>query len=232
MKKLIFAAAACGALVFGGAASAATNLVENGSFETGDRSAWDYTGVGADTAVHPATVIGYNNTLPYPGGAFGELIPPDDTNSGSPDPVGQYAAYFVADNSIETLSQTVSLGVGTYSIGFSVYVPRNGFNNSGNATFTGTIAGMTLANFTVDQSAVQDWMHFFGTVDITTAGDYLAAFTYNSGAAPAGDFVIDRVYIVAGDVSGGVPEPGTWALMILGFGGAGAMLRRRKAILA
>lgn len=29
-----------------------------------------------------------------------------------------------------------------------------------------------------------------------------------------------------------VPEPGTWALMIMGFGGAGAMLRRRKAALA
>lgn len=27
---------------------------------------------------------------------------------------------------------------------------------------------------------------------------------------------------------GGIPEPGTWALMILGFGGAGAMLRRRR----
>ncbi len=28
--------------------------------------------------------------------------------------------------------------------------------------------------------------------------------------------------------TGGVPEPGAWALMIAGFGGAGAMLRRRR----
>jgi hypothetical protein len=32
--------------------------------------------------------------------------------------------------------------------------------------------------------------------------------------------------------SGAVPEPGTWALMILGFGGAGAMLRSRRRTLA
>ena len=29
-----------------------------------------------------------------------------------------------------------------------------------------------------------------------------------------------------------IPEPSTWVLMILGFGGAGAMLRRRKPVLA
>ncbi|MBI1199954.1 MAG: PEP-CTERM sorting domain-containing protein [Phenylobacterium sp.] len=32
--------------------------------------------------------------------------------------------------------------------------------------------------------------------------------------------------------AGGVPEPATWALMILGFGGAGGMLRRRRTALA
>lgn len=35
-----------------------------------------------------------------------------------------------------------------------------------------------------------------------------------------------------GGGSGGVPEPGAWVLMIAGFGGAGAMLRRRRAITA
>ncbi len=33
-------------------------------------------------------------------------------------------------------------------------------------------------------------------------------------------------------VTGSVPEPASWALMICGFGGIGAMLRRRKAIFA
>ena len=30
------------------------------------------------------------------------------------------------------------------------------------------------------------------------------------------------------DLTAGVPEPATWALMILGFGGVGALLRRRR----
>jgi hypothetical protein len=30
------------------------------------------------------------------------------------------------------------------------------------------------------------------------------------------------------NISGGVPEPATWALMILGFGGTGALLRRKR----
>jgi len=33
----------------------------------------------------------------------------------------------------------------------------------------------------------------------------------------------------AGSTSGGVPEPAAWALMIVGFGGVGGLLRRRRA---
>jgi len=46
---------------------------------------------------------------------------------------------------------------------------------------------------------------------------------------------ISHVTFFGGDDSGGgneIPEPSTWALMIMGFGSAGAMLRRRKAVVA
>jgi len=52
----------------------------------------------------------------------------------------------------------------------------------------------------------------------TTAIDNVSIDTFanNPGAAPP--------------PSGGVPEPASWALMIAGFGLAGAALRRRSAL--
>jgi hypothetical protein len=230
MRLLCITACAAG-LAFAGQASAA-NLLTNGSFETGDFSGWTYAGV--TPSGFPAVILNYNSATPYPTGAFGEAIPPDDTGSPSPDPVGDRAAYFVADGATESLSQSVFLDIGQYTIGFSVYVPLNGFSNAGNATFTGSVAGVNLANFTVDGSVPQEWMHFAGVADIAVAGFYDTSFLYQSASGAAGDFVVDRAYIVAGDVTGGVPEPGVWALMILGFGGAGVALRanRRKLALA
>ncbi|HEY3948728.1 PEPxxWA-CTERM sorting domain-containing protein [Phenylobacterium sp.] len=227
--KLIFATGVLAALAVAGSASAAVNLINNGSFESGTLD-WTYTGTGDDVGPtgHPAVVIPYNSSASYPGGAFGEPIPADNAvGSGSPDAVGNNALYFVADHSQESLSQSVFLDVGLYTIGFDVYVPFNGHSNSGDATFDGTIAGVDLAHFSAHATTPGEWFSFHGVADITVAGNYDTAFTYNSGLAPAADFVVDRAYIVAGNV---VPEPTTWALMIMGFGGAGAMLRRRRQV--
>lgn len=227
MRISAIAMAAAAAFALAAPASAAVNLVKNGSFESG-KLEWTYTASGADVGAgqHPASIINYGPGAPYPSGAFGEAIPMDNSVSSSPDAVGSKALYFVADASTETLSQQVYLTPGSYKIGFSAYVPRNGWNNSGNASLTAIIAGMNLASFDVDHSTPQRWMNFSGVTNIATAGTYNTAFTYVSGARPAGDFVIDRVYVIA------VPEPATWGLMIVGFGAAGAILRRRRAAVA
>lgn len=48
----------------------------------------------------------------------------------------------------------------------------------------------------------------------------------NQGALAVDDITVD-VRLAA--VAGAVPEPATWAMMMLGFGSLGAMLRRRRA---
>lgn len=61
--------------------------------------------------------------------------------------------------------------------------------------------------------------------------EQIAATTFaNRTATPyAGDIIIASV---GADTSGGVPEPASWALMLGGFGLAGAAFRRRRAQLA
>jgi len=77
-----------------------------------------------------------------------------------------------------------------------------------------------------------------GVTDLSGIFDDSAAFSF-SGVNPGfGDTNDDGAldgFVATGfsaTFSGAVPEPGTWALMILGFGGAGAMLRRRRTLVA
>ncbi|HLZ76448.1 PEPxxWA-CTERM sorting domain-containing protein [Phenylobacterium sp.] len=117
---------------------------------------------------------------------------------------------------------------------------------------TGFLFGVeptTITNVTFDNAS-------FGTLHETTGIDLFGngfavprndpwtAHTISFTATQAGSVQIDlRSYSVDGigplldnvalDVTGGsVPEPASWALMILGFGGAGAVLRRRRTALA
>jgi hypothetical protein len=233
MPSIRPAFAALAALLVAAPAAAATNLVVNGSFENG-LAGWTIGGIDTDTPPRPPVAIFYNQAQPYPVGAFGEAVPPDTAaGSLSPDVVGDRALYFVSDFTVDqSVSQSVWLTPGNYQIGFSAYAPQNGFNNAGDALFFATIAGVTLANYAVSTGPAVTWQHFGGNATILAAGFYEVSFVFNTNRRPSKDIVIDRVYILRGGDGGPeipvVPEPATWALMILGFGLVGAGLRRRR----
>jgi len=67
----------------------------------------------------------------------------------------------------------------------------------------------------------------------TTAATTLTDSTFTGGRVGLydewGPMTFDNFSVTG---SAAVPEPGTWALMILGFGGAGAALRRRRTATA
>ena len=232
MSKYLLVAAA--AVLVAGPASAAVNLVSNGSFELGDDGLQDWTIGGVDSQGYPPVAIYYGAAQAYPDGAFGEAVPVNDAGTNSPDDAGKRAAYFVTDFADkQSLTQSVWLEAGEYQIGFSAYAPSNGYGNGGEAFFSGTIAGVTLANYAVSSGPKTTWQTFAGSTTILTAGNYDISFVFDTNLYPSKDVVIDQVYIIAGNPpQPGVPEPATWAMLITGFGLIGAALRRRTAVTA
>lgn len=219
MKLLV----ALGALALAGSAQAA-NLVGNGSFESG-LAGW--TIIGSESQGFPPVAITYGAAQPYPIGAFGEAVPPDNSPSNSPDAVGRHAAYFVSDfSAAQGLKQVVFLNPGSYAVGFSYYAPANGYSNGNDASFSGVVGGVTLVNALVSSGPVTTWLAYSGIANIVTAGNYDVAFVFNTNGFPAKDVVIDRVYITA------VPEPESWALLVTGFGLIGLASRRKKRAVA
>ena len=209
--------------------ASAANLLINGSFEDG-LNGWTSGGVSGDG--FPPVVIPYNSTNGYPTGAFGEPIPPDNA-VGNPgfDAVGDHALYFVADLAHpQTLSQLVSITGGlSYTFGFDVYLPANGQANANGATFSATVGGLTFAVINASTAPGQTWLHYSGAATAAFSAVDSFVLSYDSFGVPAKDFVIDRVYFADSTT---VPEPTTWAMMLVGFGGLGAVLRRRRLTLA
>lgn len=85
-----------------------------------------------------------------------------------------------------------------------------------------TLSGGLIGAFTIPQAP--NSLGFFGLISSTPIG-YATSIVDRGYIA---DTAIDNVRI--GPVRGpsGVPEPATWALMLSGFGLAGAALRRRR----
>jgi hypothetical protein len=58
---------------------------------------------------------------------------------------------------------------------------------------------------------------------------YFHISTGNAWSAPGGDYSLVADFKAPNSASA-APEPAAWALMILGLGGAGGALRRRRAV--
>ena len=215
-KNLIILAAAA---LFAPLSASATNLVTNGSFETGTFADWTLIGVVSD--IYPAVVITYGSSADYPTSAFGEVVT-------APASGGSYGAYFVSDSSSQTLTQTITVTTaGNYQIGFSAYAPTNGLKNPVNAAFTGSIAGNTLLTGTIGSNFTSStgWKTFSSDTYLN-AGNYVVSFAFSTpGTGGAKDVVIDNVYVMA---AAPVPEPETYALMMSGLALVAFVARRRQ----
>jgi hypothetical protein len=199
-----------------GPANAAT-IVTNGSFENG-LTGWSTSGTGTTPNIG-ITVVG--STTP-----FGDTIT-------YPASFGSHSAYFVDDNAhTENLFQTVSLTGGVqYNLSFALYGTPSGANNGFDFSLT-SLLNVTPA-FSVTETSSQVPVGAWTTYDFsfipTNGGTFTLSFDFDAGPTPAKDVLLDNV-----SISAAVPEPSTWAMMMLGFVGIGAMTyrRRKSAVLA
>jgi hypothetical protein len=110
-------------------------------------------------------------------------------------------------------------GAKLYTVGLSDGGPGNGYIGTDNLNWAVT-AGTYWVGFEVlSTDTLFGFMPYFVPKPLQEAIGRPGAYNPAPGA-PGSAF----------QIAGSVPEPGTWALMILGFGAAGVMLRTRRQV--
>jgi hypothetical protein len=213
-KSLLLACVLAGA-----ATSAPAAVLLNGGFETGDLTAWSYNDgfvevvTEADDAI--ATPPFGQHYDPVEGGFFARLTAGVD--------LGVYT----------TLSRSFSLLSASVLSGDAAFLAFDYLPYDDDAYVLVRKAGSDQVLFASNVSAVgdyghTDWVHF--STGPLAAGSYIleAGVRDNADFGGSSQLLVDNFAIATLPVAG-VPEPATWGLMILGFAGAGATLRRRRA---
>ena len=117
-------------------------------------------------------------------------------------------------------------------------------------TFTNTLAGLYSATFGTSSGSVN--LSDVYLQEVLSGGGFGTRYNFQTGTQSGNieQYFLDSLQLAAGDyrfVAGGtrgvdagsiagtltitnnaVPEPGTWGMMLLGFGAAGAAMRRRR----
>lgn len=183
------------------ASGAQANLLVNGSFETGDLTGWTSN-----------TGFGLN---PF-GTAYGAGMD------------GTYWHWLSGNEQNITTSQIVSLAAGTYDLTFimaSEFTPGDSLRVSVDGG-AGTLFSAPAYNPGGFNGGY--WTNWVSQSYSFTATAGTHTITFDTVGLNAGSFDVglDKVSL---DAAGGVPEPATWGLMMVGLGGIGAVLRRRRA---
>jgi choice-of-anchor C domain-containing protein len=215
--KLLVGAAAAATAILGATASNASVAIVNGSFEDGSFDPGSFTTLGAgDTSITGWLV----------GGAGVDYI----------------GSYWTASNGVRSIdlsatgagsiSQVLSgLTIGqTYDVSFDLAGNPDGGSNTKVAVVSD---GATSASYDFlmggQTKAAMGWeAHTFSF----TATGVNATLVFSSNEDSAYGPALDNVSVAEGVGGPAVPEPATWALMILGFAAVGVSLRSRRRILA
>lgn len=145
---------------------------------------------------------------------------------------------FTGSSFNQTTDNTGFLALGGSSDGLGTFT-LSGLSD----TYTGDIFRL-LVSFTAPTSTPSNTTFetlLQGTVTGVNSGGVFVNFdnavrTFASSAGPF-TFALNDVsissnsatQIVSGQIQAAVPEPGTWAMMLIGFGGMGVALRRRRS---
>ena len=209
MKKLILTAA----LSFGIATAANAQSVTNGSFEVG----------------------------PDPGGSFITLTAVDSSilgwtvDTGSIDYIGGYwpaqdgaRSIDLAGTSVGSISQLITGTVAgqVYNVNFWASMNPDG----GDPVRTGIVSfgGVDMPFAYSSSNSLSDMMWApYSFTFVATGSSSSLSFAADGSAGCCYGPALDNVSLAAA-----VPEPATWAMMLLGFGAVGWQLRRRRTNLA
>lgn len=192
-------------------APASANLVSNGDFETGTFFGW--------------TVAPLNGNVQVLTGADYQ---PCCFTSGSPTELANHFASFGAGNKPitgVTIGQTLTTVVGqTYTFSFNYGALGGGSEQLQFEIISGQ--SQTLLTASANNNLSTTFQTMTGTF-VAASTSTLISFGDFGGIADTRadnvDFIIDNVSIAA------IPEPSTWAMMMLGFAGVGFVAYRRKA---
>ena len=197
-------------------AASASELLANGGFEAPNVGGLGYYNIGQDHAVPGGfgwTVADNIDIVTY-GAGYAQTTPAGGGGAQAIDLVGY------GNGTSGGVSQTFATVAGqTYLFSFD-YSHNPGI---GGATANVSINGQS---FQVANAGADGWLHYAGAF-VAGANSTTVAFDNLTGGGNGGLY-LDNVSVTGG----GVPEPATWALMLSGFGFAGATLRRRRMAVA